>query len=291
MTLQELFELYCEKRLRGCSTRTITLYKHSIEAFTKTVGHPATTLDLTDDNLYKHMHERVECGRSKATANKDHAQITAIWRWANKNRLCDTWPSVRKMQEPERVPLGWTPDELNRIFASIEKHPGRIFGVPASLWWKCLLLVLVDTGERIGPMRKLTRDSFNGEYLLVSAELRKRGTRDKLYKLSPETVQSLADLLGQHKQAVIFPWDRSETYIYYSYDLILRRAMLSHDARSKFHRIRRTCGSAVKLLGGDPTAALDHASPRTTRRYIDPRIVGDTPTSDYMWRYRRGQSG
>jgi integrase len=288
MTLDELFQIYCEKRLRGCSQRTITLYKHSIEAFTKTVGHPATTTDLNDDNLYKHMHERVESGLSRATANKDHAQITAIWRWANKSRYVDTWPNVRKMAEPERVPLGWTPDELARIFASITAHPGRVCGVPASLWWKCLLLVLIDTGERIGPMRKLKRECLNGEYLLISAELRKKGTRDKLYKLSSETLKSLAELLSLHKEPVILPWDRSETYIYYSYDIILRRAMLSHDARSKFHRVRRAVASAVKSLGGDPTVALDHASPRTTRRYLDPRIVKDTPTSDYMDRYRKG---
>lgn len=286
MKLKELFDLYCEKRLRGCSARTVTLYRHSIEAFERTVGQPATIDDLTDDNLYRHMHDRVDAGLSRATANKDHAQITAIWRWASQSKLVSTWPSVRKLQEPERIPLGWTPDELDRIFDSIDRHPGKVFGAPASLWWRCLISVLIDTGERIGPMRSIKRECLQGEHLLVSAELRKKNTRDKLYKLSPETIISLRQLLKLHNQPVIFPWDRSETYIYYSYNLILKRAMLSHDARSKFHRIRRSVASAIKSLGGDPTAALDHASPRTTRRYIDPRIAGDTPTSDYMRRYR-----
>jgi site-specific recombinase XerD len=286
MTLNELFEIYVSKRLRGCSHNTIRLYKHSIAAYCKTLEREATLGDLTDDNLQKHMWRLVDEGRSRATANKDCAQIGAMWRFANRNGMVTNWPNVKLLQEPERVPMAWLPHEMDRIFTAIQKEPGFVCKVPARLWWHCLISVLLETGERIGPMRQLSRHAISGEYLLVPAEFRKRGTRDKLFKLLPETAAEVHRMLTLHGDGKLFPWDRSETYIYKRYTGILKRANLSHDSKSKFHRWRATCGSIVKAMGGDPTAALDHASTRTTKRYLDVRICGQESTSDFIRRYR-----
>jgi site-specific recombinase XerD len=288
MKLLELFEIYTAKRLRGCSPNTLRLYRHSIAAYEKTLGRDATLEDLTDDNLHRHMWRLVDEGRSKATANKDCAQIGAMWRFANRNGLVTNWPNVKLLNEPERVPMGWLSHEIDALYASIEREPGYVLGIPARLWWKCLVSVLLETGERIGPMRKLARTAISGQFLLVPAEFRKRGTRDKLYKLTAKTAQELIELIGYHKDEKLFPWDRTETYVYKRYCDILKRAGLSHDDKSKFHKLRKTCCSIVKLMGGDPTSAMDHASTRTTKRYLDPRIVGETPTSDYIDRYRKG---
>jgi hypothetical protein len=145
----------------------------------------------------------------------------------------------------------------------------------------------METGERIKPIREMNRTSLSGDYLLIQAELRKKMTRDKMYKLSPETAEQIRLMLTMHNEEKLFPWDRSETYIYKRYTDILKRAQLSHDSKSKFHALRRWTASVVKRMGGDPTAALDHASTRTTKRYLDPRLCGDIPTSDYILRYRK----
>ena len=187
MRLNELFAIYADKRLRGCSPNTLRLYKHSIAAFEKTLGRSATLEDLTDDNLQNHMWRLVDEGRSRATANKDCAQIGAMWRFANRNGMVSNWPNVKLLQEPERVPMGWLPHEMDRIFASIEKEPGKIFSIPAKLWWKCLVSVLLETGERIKPIRTIERTAISGEWILIPAENRKRQTRDKQYKITPET--------------------------------------------------------------------------------------------------------
>lgn len=288
MTLFELFDLYARKRLRVASPHTIRLYRHSIAAFEVTLGREGTTADLVDDNLDDHMARLVNAGLAVATANKDYAQITTIWRFANRNRLVDTWPNVRPYPEPERVPLGWMPSDLLKLFLAIREEPGTICSAPASLWWKTLILVLLDCGERIGAIRQLTRDSIQGNCLLVSAGFRKGKTRDKLFALQPETMESLKILLMAHRRKELFPWDMCETYIYNRYKAILARAGLSVDRRSKFHRIRRTVASAVKNQGGDATAAMDHASSKTTQRYLDPRIVGGTPTSQLVADWRKG---
>jgi integrase len=286
MKLTELFDLYARKRLRVASPNTHRLYRHSIAAFEVTLKREATTLDLIDDNLDEHMARLIRDGLAVATANKDYAQITAIWRFANRNRLVDTWPNVQPYPEPERVPLGWLPDELDRLFEAIAKEEGSIAGSPACLWWKTLILVLLDCGERIGAIRKLKRENIQGNCLLVPASYRKGKTRDKLFQLSPYTMECLKILLMSHRQPELFPWDRCPTYIYNRYKKILSRAGLSVDSRSKFHRIRRTVASAVKNQGGDATSAMDHANAKTTKKYLDPRIVGGKSTSQFVsdWR-------
>lgn len=279
MHLDALLDIYAKKRLKLSSPNTIRLYRHSIKAFGQTLGRLATTDDLNDDALEEHMSRIVSSGLSIASANKDYAQITALWRFANRNGLVQTWPNVVPFREPEQIPLGWLPHEIDRLFAAIDQEQGSIKGVPARMWWRGLLLVLLDSGERIGAIRKLERSSLVGNHLLVPAACRKGNRRDKLFALRDETVAVLYDLLTLHREPLLFPWDRCETYVYNRYSAILRRAGLSTDRRSKFHRIRRTVASAVASQGGNPTTAMDHANARTTKRYLDPRIIGETSTA------------
>jgi integrase len=279
MTLLELFEIYSRKRLKTCSPHTLRLYRHSIKAFSATLGKTAEIADLTDDNLEDHMHRIVRSGLSIASANKDYAQISAIWRFAHRNGFTTVWPNVKPFHEPEKVPLGWLTHEVDQLFNTIDRLDYKISSVPARLWWRVLLSILLDTGERIGAIRQLTRANVHGDYIVVPAEIRKRQTREKLYKLSPRTATDLSTLLALHRYDLIFPWDRSETYIYYRYTAILKSAGLASCGKSKFHRIRRTVASAVANQGGNATTAMDHANARTTTRYLDPRIVGGTSTA------------
>lgn len=288
MKLTELLDRYISKRLKGRSANTIRLYKHSINSFALTLGKTPVLSDLTDDNIERHMWRIVQKGGSPASANKDHGQLTALWRFASHNRIVDTWPNVRAMQEVERVPMGWMPDECNRLLASARNEAGFIGTVLARVWWEALICVLLDTGERIGAIRGLKHEHLQSRWLLVPASLRKGNKRDKLYELQPETVLLLKKLVDQNiDDDRMFPWDRSETYIYNRYQTILKRAKLPADRRSKFHRIRRTVASAVAGSGGDASAALDHASPRTTKKYLDPRIVGGVKPSEVMAAFLR----
>jgi integrase len=289
-TLGDLLESYIAKRLKSGSPNTIRLYRHSIRSFEKTLGATAKLTDLTDDNIERHMWIIVQRGGSPASANKDHGQLTALWRYASHNRMVETWPNVRTLVEPERVPMGWMPDDLNRLFAAINSLNGVIWTVEASLWWRSLILVLLDTGERIGAIRQLEKQHLQGDYLLAPANIRKGKKRDKLFRLNSETLKSLREMEGQHDNELLFPWDRCDTYIYKRYKAILKIAKLSYDRRSQFHRLRRTVASAVANQGGDPTAALDHASPRTTKKYLDPRIVGEVPTANLVTTWRQSPS-
>jgi integrase len=201
--------------------------------------------------------------------------------------MVDLWPNVKPLKEPERIPVGWLPSDLDALFSAIAKLDYEIGNVPARLWWTAFLLVLLETGERCGAIRKLTKENVRHNHVFIPAENRKGKTRDRLYPLMPDTAELVRQVCKLHSEPIVFVWDRSETYIYRRYSEILEKAGLPDGPKSKLHIFRRTCASAVKSLGGDPTLALDHASPRTTKRYLDPRITLETPTCKLVDEWRR----
>lgn len=287
MNLDNLFEIYLESKLLKASERTVVLYRRSIASFETTLGRKALVSDLTDKNLERHLWRVVKNGRSPATANKDYHQLTAIWRFANRNRMIDSWPNVKPLREPEKVPLGWLKAEVDKLVASATCEPGEVCGVRASIWWRTLLLIMLDTGERIGAVRQLVKENHIGDHLLFPASIRKGKTRDKLYPLSKDTIASLSQLKKCGDSEFLFPWNFHYWYIYPKFSKILERAGLPTDSRSKFHRIRRTVASAVANTGGNPSSALDHSNPRVTKKYLDPRIVQEKSTSDHVQEWRK----
>ena len=285
MTLKELFAVYRSKKLRGASPNTIRLYIHTIRAFTKTLTHEPTIDDLDDDVVENHLWAIVERGGSPASANKDRSQIIALWNFAFDRRIVERRPCVQTMKEPERVPLGWLPEELRALLDAADNCPKNVGNVPGPVFWGALVRTILDTGERIGAVRSLPRNAIQGRYLLVAANTRKGKTRDRLFPLNEDTIEANKRLLDSHREELLYHWPYSPTYLYDHYNAILAAANLPTDRQSKFHRIRRTVASAVARAGGDPTAALDHASPRTTKKYLDPRIVGGVEVSSIVVNY------
>ena len=286
MTLDELFVLYRAKQLRFKSENTVRLYGHTLRAFAKTLGRTPLVSDLNCDSVEIHMDRIIRGGGAVPSANKDRSQLLALWRFAAAKGILSQWPTVAIMPEPEIIPMGWLPDEMDRLLSSCDAMRGVVGTVPAGLWWRGLISVLVDTGERIGAIRGLRKENVQEKWLLVPAALRKGKTRDRLYSLQASTVVTLKSIAAANRiDDMLFHWDRCETYIYRRYKEVLVGAGLPTDSRSKFHRIRRTVASAVTAAGGDATAALDHASPKTTKKYLDPRIVGAVSVSDILASY------
>lgn len=290
MTLTELFERYEKKHLRGKSENTLRLYRHTIRSFAKFLRREPTIQDLDADLIQDFIWSVVKSGRTPATANKDRAQLCCLWNYAAKNRIVDKYPDVPVVPEPDRVPMAWMPDELNRILQVAKTETQPVGDVSGKLWWTAMLLIILDTGERIGAVRNLPRECLRGDHILVPAELRKGKTRDRLYKVSSTTVEAIKQLLASHSELELFPFPYSETYLYRRYKKLLERAKLPVGRQSNFHKLRKSVASAVASVGGDATAALDHASSKTTKAYLDPRIVGGIDVSAILSAYLRGES-
>ena len=279
------------RRHHGKSSHTARLYRLSIKSFGITLATRPTVEDLTDDNVRRHMMRLVDDGRSPATANKDRAHLLALWRFANRSGLIPTWPTVQEYHEPERVPIAWLPGELESLYKAIERQRGEFCGVPRRLWWRCIVDICLDTGERIGAIRMSGRSCVRGDWLLVDASKRKGRTRDKMSQLRSETVQRIASVWQLHRcnhsQCVdsILPWPYSRNYIYPLFGALLKDAGLPDSRRDKFHKLRRTTGSVIWAMGGNPQQVLDHSDSRTTRGYLDPRFDPNKQASQLLSEY------
>lgn len=281
MQLDELFATYAALRLLGRSESNRHQYKVSVSRFAKQLGRTPLVDDLTDTNVAALMQGMLDRGRSPATCNKARDHLTALWRFASRHRMIDTWPEVKALPEPERIPIAWTVAELDTLLSHIATLEGTVGGTPAADWWTSLILVLWDTGERIGAVLKLTWGDVRlaTGAVVFRAETRKGRTRDRMHYLHPDTVTAIRRL-AHHPR--LFHWDRSYTLIWRRFGRLLTMAGLPADRRSKFHRIRKTAASYYKLNGGNPTELLDHASPKTTKVYLDPTIVGQRPAHELL---------
>lgn len=259
--------------LRAIDDRTIDLYRYTIRPFSEFLGRDATLDDLQEIVVARFLAKRVR-DRAPATAAKDRAQLRAMWEFAARRRLVETWPQMPPVKVPERTPEAWTIEEMRRLLASAAQEKTSYADVPAALFWKALLMLAYDTGERITSMLSLTWGGFRGSAVLFAAENRKGKRRDIYREISVETADAMLAIRGERGlDDLVFPWPRQKSYVWKRLEIILKRAGLPHGRRDKFHKIRRTTASYFEAAGGSAQKLLDHADPATTRKYLDPRIV------------------
>jgi integrase len=271
--------------LRSRSERTKNLYNTTINTFERFLGRTAELSDLTDDTVGKFLYWFRQQGRAPASVNKERSNLLAIWRFACRKGYIQLWPDVQPEVDPERVPQAWTESEIRRLFLSIRREPGWIAGIRAADWWHALHLLAWDTGERITAIVSLRWCwvSLADATVLIPAEVRKGKRKDRLYRLSPDTVAAL-NAIRLPQRDLVLPWPLNRTYLWRRYEPILKRAGLPCDRRSKFHRMRRSVASHYEAAGGDATEFLGHSARKVTRAYLDPRIVGDRQASDVLFR-------
>jgi integrase len=285
MLLSEFFRgVYIPRKLRGKSPGSIRLYWLCLSQFDRSIGKIADVSDLTEDNILLHLSRRSHV--APATRNKELSQLLALWRFAAQRGVLDSWPHIDKEHEPERDPIAWMPDELEKLLAGAAKVAGKIGNAPASLFWLAMIRTILDTGERVGAVRQIKTGWLQGEWLLVPAEARKGKTRDRRYRLSAETIAAIAELRKHTAGSCeVFPWPYGETYLWNRFKLVLKSAGLPCTRKHQLHCLRKTVGTAVHASGGSAQDALDHADRRTTQRYIDPRAVKKDAPCDILAAY------
>lgn len=273
MLLKDFLEnVYLPLRLLGRSQRTVILYRYSIELFSESLGRPAELKDLTDLVVSTHLATLLASGKRPAGVNKERSQLLALWNLAARKKYVDEFPEVRAVPEPEVIPVAWSIEELWRLRISCNYVPGDYDGVPANKWWLALHCVLWATGERISATMRMKFSAISGDSITFPAEDRKGSTKANVCRVQPY-VNDAIDAIRKPERAIVFPWPHSETYLYRVYGIILKRAELDTSSRSKFHRMRRSHATHLKIAGGDPTQSLGHASPQTTEAYLDRRLL------------------
>jgi site-specific recombinase XerD len=278
MQLVEFFEtIYAPLKLRGKSENTTRLYHCTLRSFARWLERQPTLDDLEDLTLARFLTKRAS-ERSAFTAEKERTQLLSLARFACDRGLLGTRPCVPPATLPERIPTAWTIDQIRSLIRATDKEVGYVDGVPTNLYFRALVSVLWESAERIGAVMAIQVLDYQQGQLLVRAEHRKGGKRDKLYSLTLET-QHLVDQVcrGKNPSKAIFSWDKMKTLLWHSFGRIVKRAGLDGGRKTKFHMIRRSSATHFLARGGDPTALLDHSSPRVTKAYIDLRFIETGP--------------
>jgi integrase len=269
--------------LRSRRPNTKRLYVTTLRTFDKFLKRSATLDDLNDDAVSKYATWR---GRriNKRSVNKDLFNLLAMWRWCNRKGMVESWPDVQLEKPPARTPVAWAEADLRKLYAAMVALPGRVGKHRAKLWWPALLLTLWDSAERISAVMALTWDRVDLEsrWVVFRAEERKGAREDSAVRLSKETIAALKKIRGDREE--VFPWPYSRTYLWYVLTRILESAGLPMDARSKFHRIRRTVASYAEAAGANATVMLRHSKREITEAYIDPKICKRQQPADVLFR-------
>lgn len=275
LTLFGLFRNhYQPKRLLGKSHNTVRLYQTTIRKFSTHLGRYVTLDDLNDITVSNYLQYLIDnTDAARASVEKEATQLLALWRYASRRNLGPEWPEISPPKSPETIPEAWTIEELQQLFRACEQVKGKVAGLPAGLYWTCLVSIVLDCGERIGAIRSLQWADLRNEYLNVKAEYRKGGKRPMQFKLRPSTVELLAKLRSCSHHDTIFPWELTHSYFWDKYGKILEAAGLPNNRRTKLHALRRTVATLYEKAGGNATKLLGHSNRKVTERYIDERVV------------------
>ena|SRR5579872_4308176 len=286
-TLLSYFEvLYRRQRLAGKSAGTVRKFRIAIRQFSRVLHHEATLVDLTDQNILDLMTWLADRGRSPETVNSNRAKLVALWGFLAKKRYVESFPDVLLFDESEKTPQAWNESQLQKLFGVLAKQRGKICGLPAADWFVTLHHFLLCSAERINAALTLAPSDVDLEsrWVRVKAINRKGKTRDRSYRLDPETHQAIKAFIELDPgRELVWPLTVTRERLWQRYEEILKSAGLPSGRESKFHRMRKTALSFFKAKGGNASELADHASPATTRRhYLDPTICPEVQACDVL---------
>jgi integrase len=273
MTLETfLTTVYVPLRLRGRSPESVRLLRHAINQFSKWLGRPATLEDLDDLVVSQWLAAMAE-KKSPNSVARERSGILALWNLAQGRGLVKLRPTVAPELVPQGVPRAFTADELVRLADSARYAWGWVGPIPAGVFFRALIAVGLETGERINAILNTPRHCWQRPTLTVPAAIRKGRRQERVYELSPEACD-LVDAVSRHEGPSVFWWVASGTALRKRWKTITRRAGLGEGRDVQFHALRRSTASHLAAAGLDATAYLGHSTDRITRRsYLDPRVV------------------
>lgn len=286
--LDRLYSEYVSHRpaLKERSAEQLRLAVRSFEVY---LGRPARIGDLTDSTLAKFMRAYL-AEHAAATTNSKRRGLLTLARWALKRGSSPSpLAEVPAVPEPRRVPQAWTVCEIEKLVSCARECPGMIGDIPARLFWPSLILATFDTGCRVSALMsaRSMNLSMAERSLVIEPEATKTGV-GAVYWLHDQTVASLAGHYDPTRE-LVWPWPYHRNTLWSMSRRIVEKAGLTVDRRGRgqFHRIRRTTISYCAAVS--PSLAQQqagHGNPRTTDRYIDPRIARRRSAVDVLPRPR-----
>lgn len=292
-----IFEKYLPRNLDVRNEKTRRNYGFAVDSFTRFLGRPAELADLNDETFAEFLNYlHTTCRLAETTVNGYAGKLKAFWDWAARKKVVEAFPTVGRLPVPERLPVAWRSDELAKIFNGCRSMPGTIGDVPAWRWWFTLNAWLWCSSERIGATfaMRIEHLRLNDSMVVLPAGIRKGRRKSAVYRLWPDLVEMLRAMTppSTKPREFVFEWDQyfDRGTFYNRYAALLRRAGLPDDRYRKPHAMRVSHASWLQVMGGDPTRALGHDDPATTRKsYIDPTLGSESGSPLFHpWDLRSG---
>ena len=272
--------------VKGLSDRTVVIYGSTIDRFRDFLGREPSVTDLEEDTISaflvwrgKTVHSAKRGLPSPGTIAKDRTQLLCLALYAFRKRLIPEFPIVKPVKKSQRLPRGFTAEEVGRMIVAARKRQRTLSGLPAGWWWSTLIYAAWCTGARIGELMSLRWFNVRGQELVFLAGTRKGHTRDIARRITPD----LAAELELHRRCpgdLVWPWPHRPTSIYHSMRILCDQAGVP---QRRFHALRKASASYVAAAGGDAVSHLDHSNANITRdHYLDDRIVGKASGVDYL---------
>ncbi len=291
-TVERAFHLYRSIRLPGAKPGTIAHHKLEHRRLSNFLGREATIGDINDATIGEMMAWMADEGRAPATINKARAVWKALGDFLARQGL-GRGIEIGCVTVVAREPSALTTEDVRRLIACCDSANFMANGVQEGPFFRALILFIYCTGERIGAVLKARFDDLRGHTLLIRGENRKGGRADKVHVLSAECLEAI-EAIREPERAFVFDIPFTEATLTNRYDKLCESAGIPPEPRNKWHKLRKTCATAVAQRAGIEAAsdALGHANVQVTRQhYIDQRIAKPTSAADILPDVAGGNTG
>ena len=269
------FVLTYERHHPDLSSGACLQLKVAVRLLESYAEQPVALTDLGRDLIAGWM-RWLTVSRSPATVNSKRQAIVTLWRYAAELELVAPPPRIPKLREPSRLPVVWSLEDIGRLLAICDRWPGQWEGTPAGQCWRIAVLVIWDTGCRIGEVLGARVDDVDLDAQLwqVPAEHTKGRRSDRLYRLHEDTIETIRKSMPPPRERLFpFPWRRRQ--VWPEFRRILTVAGLPSGRRRMFHCLRRTAESYAAAARGVEFAAeaVGHTVAVARKSYISPTIA------------------
>lgn len=224
------------------------------------------------------MGEPGQHGRSPRTIGRRLSAVSGLYEYALDEQVVDRNPvsRVRRPVVDDEVDLGLTVAQVHALLAAAGEHRVRAARARAV----ALVTVLLFTGLRLGELLAVDADQVDSERgHTVLRDVRRKGGKIRTVLLVPAAAAALEAYLGDRATGPLLAtstgarWDdREARRVWVSAatraDLPVRLRH-PHVARHTYATLALDAGETLQSVQD----ALDHADPRTTRRYDRRRAV------------------
>lgn len=192
---------------------TADQYKRGLKFFEEFLGRPATSDDLTHDNLNAWF-TSLQANRKNGpkTVRGHRAAICRIWNHLSQDGVIQPY-LVRKLRLPkltQKIVESWTKPQVECLLKAADASPGRLrCGMPTRLFFRALLLVAYDSGLRPNDLRRLKWTDIDFGKCLVVIVQHKTGN-PHCFSLSEESIAAVKMIIEPRRE-LVFPLSKDGT--------------------------------------------------------------------------------